>query len=409
MDKKIGYVVHTFPRLTLTFVLREILALEAMGVEVVVFSLRQPANQTVIHPEFRRMAAPIICVPKWNQSLKTVLMTGLSLIPFCRYPGRLVQAFSFIARSRNKAVLYDFFRSIWMARQMHILGVNHLHAHAATFETMVAMFTALLSGRSYSFTAHASDIFPQQEFLSKKLDEASFAVAISEYNRKFLMDHYGHTRIGDKIHVVHCGVELNSYLPRTKASPSDKFIIITVARLAEQKGHHILLKALSVLKEDGYDFCWLVVGHGPRLDVLETGIHSEGLNDYVNFVGDQSTETVQALLQQADLFVLPCIKTVNDMMDGIPVALMEAMALGVPVVSTHLSGIPELIENEVTGFLVPEKDVAALTQVIERIMNNQVDLDAVRMAARRKIEESFTAETNAALLNRLFDRYITNE
>ncbi|MCB0211376.1 MAG: glycosyltransferase [Anaerolineae bacterium] len=408
MRKKVGYVVHTFPRLTLTFVLREILALEAMGVEVVVFSLKHP-DQTLVHPEFQQMVAPILYVPKWNQSLKSSLMTAVRLLSFCRYPHRLARIALFILQNRDKAVLYNFFQAIWMARQMQHLGITHLHAHAATVETLVAMFAAQLSGKSYSFTAHASDIFPRQEYLTEKLNDARFAVAISEYNRTFLIEHHGDEDIGHKIHVVHCGVDLKQYPPLETAARSNPFTMITVARLAEQKGHHILLKALSILRSQGREFCCIVVGEGPQFDALQTMAKTEGLADAVDFKGGQTTQTVRMLLQQADLFVLPCVRTENNMMDGIPVALMEAMALGVPVVSTYLSGIPELIENEKSGFLVPEKDAAALACVIAQIMDNRFELAPIRAAARLKIEQAFAAETNAAALDQLFNRYLFSE
>ncbi|MCK6624169.1 MAG: glycosyltransferase family 4 protein [Anaerolineae bacterium] len=404
MADKIGYVVHTFPRLTLTFVLREILALEQLGAEIVVFSLKEPYD-TVTHPEFQQMSAPIVYLPEERWSLKNIAASLFRLCRFFKYPHRLFGIISFLIKNLDKKLWGDFLAASWLTSQLDALGVRHLHAHAATSETAIAMFAAILTGKTFSFTAHASDIFPRQDYLPKKLDTASFVVAISEYNRRFLMSIYGNETIGRKIHVVHCGVPL-ALVDNTKhhlqQSPAKKFTILTVARLVEQKGHHILIEALSILRKRGHEFCWIVVGSGPRQAVLKEMIKVNGLSAYVDFKEDQDSDTIFNLLQTADVFVLPCIRTKKNLMDGIPVALMEAMSAGTPVVSTFISGIPELVEDGISGFLVHPNNPAALADSLDRIMRNPILLEQVRNPAQIKVKESFVAEVNASKLYQLF-------
>jgi glycosyltransferase involved in cell wall biosynthesis len=332
------------------------------------------------------------------------VITLFQVALFFIHPSRFVKIVPFLLKNRDKQLWYDFWMAVWVARQLPALGVDHLHAHAATSEAAVAMFAAILSGKSFSFTAHASDIFPRQEYLVKKLDEANFVAAISEYNRRYLMSHYGDESVGEKIHVVHCGVDLaqmamNGHRPLTSAR---KFTILSIARLVEQKGHHVLIEALAMLKARGIDFTWVVVGSGPRQAILEELVKAKGLLAWVEFKGDQDSDKVMALLHQADLFVLPCLRTKNNMMDGIPVALMEAMAVGTPVVSTQLSGIPELIEDRVSGFLAPPDDAAALADILAGIIKTPGLLEPVKREARKRVERDFAADRNAGMIYRLF-------
>lgn len=403
MAKRIGYIVHTFPRLTLTFVLREILALEKMGLEVVVFSLGRPYDTTE-HSEFQQMLAPIVYVPGWKRSPKTVISLGLKIFRLIKYPRRFLHSIPFLVKHGSKKLWYDFFRAEWVATRAQELHVSHFHAHSAATEASIAMFAAIISGKPYSFTAHASDIFPRQEYIPKKLDEATFVVAISEYNRNFLISLHPDKTISSKIYVVHCGVDLER-IPNPLSLPQptpENFTLITTARLVEYKGHHILVDALSILKSYGYQFSWIIVGSGPQRDIVEEMINVNELTKLVHFKGDQSSDAVIDLLKQSHLFVLPCVKTKDNRMDGIPVALMEAMAIGVPVISTTISGIPELIEHNVSGLLVPPEDAKALAEVLEQVIKDPTQLQRFRNPARKKIEEEFSVDKNAEILYQLF-------
>jgi colanic acid/amylovoran biosynthesis glycosyltransferase len=400
----VGYIVHSFPRVSLTFILREILALEKRGLEIVVFSLSRPDENTIVHPEFQQMKAPIIYVPKWRRSPKNIGRSFVNIARFVNSPRRLWRVLSYLLQNRHKKLWYDFLNALWLATQLPALGVTHLHAHAATSEAAVAMFAAMLTGRTFSFTAHASDIFPVQEYLHKKLDEAKFVVAISEYNRNYLTSYYGHPAIAEKIYVVHCGIALDTLATKGRHQQSDagRFRLITVGRLVEQKGHHILVDALAKLRNRGFDFQWIVVGEGPRRLILEQQIESKQLQSFVEFTGAQPTTAVTDLLLTADIFILPCIRTSKNMMDGIPVSLMEAMALGIPAVSTAISGIPELIEDQVSGYLVAPDDSDQLAGILVQLMSSPEMLDQVRLPARTRIEQQFSMTTTSAALVDLF-------
>ena len=377
--------------------------------QIVVFSLKQPESvETQKHPEYHQMLAPVVYVPKWKFTFKNIAASLLQLTRFIKYPHHLMNVFMFLAQNKEKKLWYEFLTSIWLATHLKSLGVAHLHAHAATAETTVAMFAAILTNKTFSFTAHASDIFPVQEYLNKKLDAASFVIAISQYNRRFLMDYCDDETDAKKIYVTHPGINLKRLAPfKSNSSPvSNKvFTIITVARLVEQKGHHILLEALAILHNWGYKFMWIVVGSGPIRPQLEEMTQAKQLTEFVDFKGDQQTDEVLKLLQTSDVFVLPCIRTKNNMMDGLPSALIEAMAMGVPVVSTRISGIPELVQNGLTGFLVPPNDSTELAKTLKYLMENREVLNKVRIPAREQVEKNFPDERNADIVHRLFSEY----
>ncbi len=377
---KIGYVLEQFPKLSETFILEEMLELERLGVNLTVFALSDP-QESQVHEKVKLLKAEVV--------RPAVVATHASPVRWARPAAQLPSV-------GVKNYLWGMLISSWLADEAKKRNINHLHAHFAGDAAFVAMLASQISQIPYSFTAHAGGLFGWPYLLKEKVAGAKFVVAISEFNKKFLGG-------ADKIKVIHCGLDLSKFETRkqeNKKTEKQKNIL-TVARLEEKKGHRYLLEALKILKDKNFKFRSTIVGGGVLEKDLKSQTRSLGLEDVVDFIGPLTQNEVQKLLRQTDVFVLPCVKAKNGNMDGIPVSLMEAMASGVPVISTTLSGIPELIENGQSGLLVEPKDVESLAAAIEEILTDDDLRQRCTQQARIKVEEEFDIKKNAQELKRL--------
>lgn len=385
MPSHIAYLVSRFPKVSETFILYEILELEALGTDVEIFSLIRQ-QEDVQHPEATSLVErahytvliswPVVAA-QWYWLLHkplTYLKTWWKVIWGNR------TSWKFWTRALVVMPVASYF-----ARQMQAMDVEHIHAHWATHPTLGAYVIHHLTGISYSFTAHAHDIYVDQTMLDSKIEKAKFVVTISQYNRDFLSERFGY---GDKIEIIHCGIDADVFEPRL-IEPHDKLRIITVASLEEKKGHRYLLEACQKLHQDGLAFeCWLV-GDGDRRAALEILAAKLGIADCIQFMGRQPREKVRDMLQAADVMVLPSIITASGKKEGIPVALMEALATELPVIVTDISGVSELVIDGKTGLLVPEKDVTALYQAIRTVQRNPAQAQQMAKAGRRKVLQEF--------------------
>jgi glycosyltransferase involved in cell wall biosynthesis len=264
--------------------------------------------------------------------------------------------------------------------------------------------TARLSGRDYSFTTHAYDIYRPNPSLVWKTNGARFMRTISQFNKRFIENTYTGTQ-PPKIRVVYLGVDTKLFDPRKDRSKvQDPVRLIAVGDLIEQKGHIYLIRACRLLRDEGYQFGCCIIGDGDKRTVIQAEIARLGVADRVQLLGAVPHEDVRRRLQQSDVFVLPCIdlRGQGEHIDGIPVALMEAMAQGMPVVSTAISGIPELIEDGVSGLLVPEKGEFELAEALKRVIRDSQLRDTLGRGARKRIEERFDLVANVAKLAALY-------
>jgi len=262
-------------------------------------------------------------------------------------------------------------------RTLFFILTRHIHAHFTINAASIALVLSRLLGISFSFTAH-NIFFTDRLLLSEKVRQARFVVAISEFSKQFLLRLVPGAGLAGKIHIVHCGLSPEEFVPSPRPR-NDTPRILFVAQLSERKGAPVLVQACRVLTGRGVAFRCTIVGDGPQ----------------------------RPLLEQADLFVLPCITARDGDMDGIPVSLMEAMAMEIPVVSTTVSGIPELIENEQSGLLVAEKDVTALADGLQRLLADEARRVRLGKAGRQKIIREFNVHQNADPLAMLFESYLT--
>jgi glycosyltransferase involved in cell wall biosynthesis len=239
--------------------------------------------------------------------------------------------------------------------------------------------------------------------LPEKLTAASFAVAISDYNRRLMAEECGHQHL-QKIHVVHCGVDTSFFGNRSSFRSNGLLRIITVASFWEVKGHAYLIQACRILRDRGIRFHCDFVGDGELRADLERQIAGLGLQNAFSFHGPQPRNVVREILYRSDVKVLPSVPTSNGLREGIPVALIEAMACELPVVSSILSGIPELVESGVSGILVPPRDVVALADALEQMARNPELRQRMGSAGREKVLKEFDLRTNARTLADLFSK-----
>ncbi|MFQ5565297.1 MAG: glycosyltransferase family 4 protein [Paracoccaceae bacterium] len=404
---RIGYVLKRFPRLSETFVLNEILALERVGVEVEIFSLLKPPAEPR-HGLISELRAPVTYLPSTGNLGRIRMLEGLDasatnlaeLIedrPARRGPLFPAKSGEEVAALHLKAAALAH-----LARQR---GVSHLHAHFGSDATTVALLAGRLSGLGYSFTAHARDIYhtydtPETDDAMRriKIAEAAFVVTVSDYNIRHLR------RLcpgaANRIHRIYNGIDLNRFVPNPAARQPG--LIVAVGRMIEKKGFTDLIDACRLLAEGPQDFRCRIIGDGPMRDQLEAQIKSAGLSDIVELHEPVAQERLIGLLRQASVVVLPCVISASGDRDGLPTVLLEAMALAQPVVTTTVSGGPEIVEHGRNGLLAEPGDPKALAAMLEAII---ADLEiGPRMGARgrARAERLFSLDRSAATLAKLF-------
>jgi len=362
----IGYIVSLFPCWSETFILNEILALQERGVPVRIFSLKPP-SEPLVHEAAKPLLAEVIYPPPLWHLLLTLLG---SLV---RQPVRCFRLLYGPLREASRRgsgevmkALYTLLVAISFAGVARRLGINHFHAHWATYPALAVRTMRVLTGKRYTLTTHAHDIFLANPYLGENLASAQTVVTISEYNRRHLIS--AGTPAG-KIKVVPCGIDLQQFTVNG-THRRETGAIVTIGRLEGIKGFPYLVQACAILKARGIPFTCEIIGEGSLRPVLEQEICTNGLEGTVRLRGALSQTQVRAALADAQVFVLPSVQTPDGNQDGIPVALMEAMALGLPVISTRVSGIPELVVDGVSGLLAAPGDAVALADAIERLLKD---------------------------------------
>ncbi|HEX2087324.1 MAG TPA: glycosyltransferase [Solirubrobacteraceae bacterium] len=382
----VAYVVSRFPHVSETFIVREMDGVEAQGIDVLPRSLFPPADATV-HAAAERWV-PRLRRPSAREGLVAIAAYAL------RRPATVARVVGAVVsgHARSPRVLVRALATLplaaALARSFAADGVRHVHAHYATYPALAAWAARRLADVPYSFTAHAHDLYVDQSMLGAKVAEARFVVAISEFNRRFLEPYRGAG--APPVEVVHCGVDVTRTPFRERRPPASGPVrALCVASLQEYKGHRVLLDALAHggpgLERLHVD----CVGGGALRDELEQRAAELGLAERVRFLGPRREDDVAALFDRADLFVLPSVVARDGQMEGIPVALMEALAHGVPAVSTALSGIPELVRDGTTGLLARPGDAASLAAALRALLDDPEAAAARARAGRELVEREF--------------------
>lgn len=392
------YLTSRFPKVTETFVIDEIALLQSLGLPVRVLSLLR-ADERVVHPA----AVGLMGATTYGSRSASRLLSA-QLHWLRRRPSRLLATW-WTVLTGNRSSFGEWAKSVvtaalaveW-ARSLEGEQVVRLHAHWATHPTLAAWVLARLLDRPYGFTAHAHDLYGENGMLARKVADADLVITISEFNRALLQRRLGPA--ADRVQVLHCGVDLQllSATP-IRSGPLAPAELLCVASLTDYKGHRYLLDALRVLTNSGRSVRCTLVGDGPLREALEAQARDLGLQDVLVFAGRRTAPQVHDHLRACDVFVLPSIVTSDGKMEGIPVALMEALASGRPVVTSELSGIPELVEHERTGLLVPPGDASALATGLDRLLGDDVLRARLAGAGPGTVAAGFDLRTNVAWLH----------
>lgn len=400
--RRVAYVMSRFPKLTETFVLDEILALERRGVVVEVFPLWRE-HAALVHPEARAVVDRAHFLPTLDPGVARDNLRTLGSQPraYLACLGRLIWSNRTSPRYLAGA-LAIFPKAVAFARRMRALGVEHVHAHFASHPAAAAFVVGRLAGIPWSFTAHGSDLHREQAMLREKVAEARFVVAISDYNCRFILEHAAPAD-ADRVHVVHCGVDLSgpptAPPPRAPGAPLE---VVCVGTLHAVKGQRTLIEAAGRLAATGRSVRIHFVGDGEDRRALEALAETHGVADRVVFHGALDRAGVARVRATAHVAAAPSVPTRDGRREGIPVVLMEAAAAGLPLVGSRLSGIPEIVVDGESGLLVEPGDAADLADVLARLDDDAALRARLGAGARHRVEAAFRLEANVERLASLF-------
>ncbi|MCG6134287.1 MAG: glycosyltransferase [Nostoc sp. LLA-1] len=410
---RVGYVLKRYPRYSETFVVNEILAHEAAGLNIEIFALRPPCD-THFQNIISQVRAPVTYIKKPIQGRVSDSLNSLAPTAASYFWAELQEASKVIPNFWSKLAVAGgeqastVYQAAWLAREAQLKGITHLHAHFGTVATSVARLASHFTGIPYTFTAHAKDIFHESvEFadMQRKLEDAATVVTVSDYNLKYLQKTYGVA--AKHVKRIYNGLDLRQL---KYSSPANRPpVIISVGRLIEKKGLSVLIDACAILQEKNYDFRCQIVGTGTLETALRRQIQDLKLQSTVEIVGPRPQNEVFQLMQQAAVFAAPYVIGKDGNRDGLPTVLLEAMALGTPCVSTDVTGIPELVRDGETGFIVPQYDAeklampaAGFANALQQLLYDSTLRVDLALRARSLIESEFDIERNAGGLRGLF-------
>jgi glycosyltransferase involved in cell wall biosynthesis len=388
----LGVLVRVWPKLSETFILEEVLGLERKGVALRLYALDAPTD-AIAHEAVSRVRAPLQRVAAAAGS-REMLARHASLA--AAGPLGYLRALAMALR-RGHAGWCDFLRAGWLAAQLRSDGVTHLHVHFISGPADIAQLAARISGIPFSISAHAKDIYLSRPLdLRRRLQAARFTVTCTEANRATL------AAIAPQapVRLMYHGIDREVFHPsrRTGAAAQDLPLIVAVGRLRAKKGLDTLIDACRLLHERGERVRCEIVGYGEEHDALARHIAGAGLADHVRLAGKLPRDQVLERYSRAAVFVQPSRIAANGDRDGIPNVLLEAMAMGLPVVASRVSGIPELVQDGVNGLLVEPDAAPALADAIARLLRHPEQAAAFGQAARATVAAAFDNDVNLRTL-----------
>lgn len=401
---QIAYLMTHYPRVALTFISGEIDAMERKGASIlpIALNLPEPADLKSEEALARQAESQYLKASAWQ--------LGSALVgTFLAHPFAMTRALLIAVRSARLDLaliarrLAHLCYAALTARYCRKHSIRHLHAHFGQTPATIAWLACEILNRtsgqktSWSFTIHGFQDFVDDAVarLDLKAASAAFIVCISDYTKSQLC-RVTDPKYWDRFHVVKCGIDLAAFPERAEHPDRPIPRIISVARLSPEKGHVILLEALRTLRDQGATCELQIVGAGPFEDAIRREEARLGLEGLVSYAGELPPETVSKLLAEADIFCLPSFS------EGLPVSVMEAMAIGVPVVSTWISGIPELAVNEVTALTVPASNAPALAAALKRLATDRTLRTKLAHSGRAEVERMHDIRANSEKLFSLF-------
>ncbi len=438
--RRLAYLFPTFPVLHQTFTVGEVLGLKERGYDLRLIALKRSGGGRQ-QPGAEHLVAETEYCPR----LLSPSLVGLVLRAALTHPRRFLGLVTLVyAAWRDTPVvtrdssddpgttmgwreklrgIYHCNSLVYLLKSLSTIpyalyvssvlerdGVEHVHAHWASYPATVAYLVKAWSGIPYSFTAHAYDIHMVQRMLPAKLDEASFVVTCAETNRRFLT-RLCRNETADRIYVNYHGTDLDRFRPELDtdgASRRGPLRIVTCGSLEEYKGFHYLLEAVAVLRNRGHDVSCEMAGDGPQRAYLESRARELGIGDRVIFHGFIDQAELARVYAAANVFAMPSITLGRyGKQDVIPNVIAEAMASGVAVVATDIAGIPELIEDGVTGLLVPQRDAVRMADALETLIQEPGRADVLAKAGREKIARIWDRSTNIDALAEIINSFVT--
>lgn len=406
---EVVYILFRFPNLTETFVAEEIQKIQKLDVKIKVFSLLKP-KEDLVHP----VSSSILPVTQYVPRIINPSIWAAQFHYLIKNPGLYFRLLWTLLKQPTKYFraylqrLTIFFKAVWAAKALQSSQIQLIHTHFAWLSAAASWIVSQLLDVPFSVTAHAFDIYSEKnDLLNLITDQAAKIITISDINKKNILKM--NSRISEnKIHVIRCGIDLSffsneNYFREPIGNPLE---ITSVGSLIEKKGHEFLIKACSKLKEKDIPFHCVIIGTGPQHDYLENLIKENNLVNEVILPGRMSQDWVKERLRSSQMFVLACVTTEDNDQDGIPVAIMEAIAMGVPVISTAVSGIPELIKHEKTGLLVKQRDPDALAAAMIRLSEHPEKGEVINQNSYELIEREYDIHKNVEKLREIFSTVV---
>ncbi|MEY2490508.1 MAG: hypothetical protein QOC70_2450 [Verrucomicrobiota bacterium] len=394
---EVAYLLERFPSFGQTFCYREVAELERQGTKVHVYSIRRPVNEPKQDWD-EQLVRRVHYLPDENALVREVARS----LRERRVPEAAREALEKWGRQSDFLRLYQ---AVYVGLHLQQDGIRHLHAHFAGMAARTAFWINQFFGIPYSFTAHANDVFAPRDFvvsLAELLANAAAIVTVSDYAAEFLRSRF--PEAAAKVHRIYNGVDLSRFHPVDFGSGIPA--IVSIGRFIEKKGFTDLISACRLLKPRGRDFVCEIIGEGPLETALRSQIVRDGLESCVKLVGPQTQSQISLRLAHATIFALPCTREEGGGMDNLPTVIMEAMAAGLPVISTPLAGVPEMVENDVSGKLVPEHDPEAVCAALEYLIANPEQARRFGGRGREIAREKFSIETSGGALRALFEKLL---
>lgn len=386
----LAYLVSEFPSLTITFIYREVFEIQRRGIRVKLYSLRKPELSSLSKESIELYRSTNYLLPiDWHEVAYSHLKAfGKNPIKYFITLSKMVITTSSLSIKKRYRSLMHFGEGVVLAERMIRDGVTHIHAHFASQPTSVARVVHLLKGIPFSFSAHAHDIWWDKLLLREKIDEAVFVSCCSEFGRCQLIKE-GSPDSARKIHLVYHGLNIGKFAMQESCKARERNLILSIGRLTAQKGFSDLIEACKILQEKNFDFHCVIIGEGEQREELERQIEISRIKGKVELLGALPHERAREYYRSAWVFALPCVDTKDGNRDGIPNVLMEAMATGLPVITTTNSGQSELIENGRHGILIPPNSPVELADSIMMLSKETQLRERISIEARRRIVRDF--------------------
>lgn len=392
--EKIGYVLKVYPRFSETFVVTEILAREAAGEDLAIYALR-PTTDTRFHPELARVQAPVQWIARPTQANR--FWAQISAVASNK---ELVARLGEVLPELMELPASDVVQGVALAQRVQKDGITHLHAHFASLAGRMAWVAHKLTGIPYTITTHAKDIYHEsvdQTWLRRICADAHTVIAISRFNQAYLEKLL--TGSGANIVLQYNALELDRFPYQEPPAPGNGTLrIAAVGRHVPKKGFGELLDAVHTLVQQGTDVHLTLGGSGELAQELRNKVRLLDLDNHVTMPGPLTQQEVRDMLRDAHVFAAPCVPADDGNVDGLPTVVLEAMACGTPVVTTAVTGLPEVVLDGTTGILLDPNDTAALADALTRIARGDVDTRALSQQARALIEEKFDSRAQAQAL-----------